>query len=120
MLPIVLGGSIYLFFRDRNNLLFYVINQIVPYHFLPRLHWIDGTWIANSLPDGLWTYASTTWLLQIWKTTCVFTLLPLIFAVATELGQSVSVIPGTFDPIDLWFYLLGYLLANLRTNEKAN
>jgi len=120
ILPLLLGGSIYLLFRDRDNLLFYVIDQIVPHYLLPQLDWFDGTWIANSLPDGLWAYASTSWLLQVWKKTCLFTNLPFFFAIASEFGQWASLIPGIFDPVDLWFYFLGYLLARLHTNEKAD
>ena len=120
ILPLLLGGSIYLFFRDRDNLLFYVIDQIAPHYLLPQFHWFDGTWIANSLPDGLWAYASTSWLLQVWKKTCLFTNLPLVFAFASEIGQWVSLIPGIFDPVDLWFYFLGYFLARLHKNEKAD
>ncbi len=119
VLPLALGGSIYAFFRDRDNILFYVIDQIAPCNFLPQLHWFDGTWIANSLPDGLWAYASTCWLLQIWKSNCIFTVLPVVFAVASELGQWAYIIPGTFDPTDLYFYFMGYLLARLRTNEET-
>ena len=120
ILPILLGGSIYLFFRDRDNLLFYVIDQIAPHYVIPQFRWFDGTWTENSLPDGLWAYASTSWLLQAWKNTCLFTNLPFVFAFASEIGQWVSLIPGIFDPVDLWFYFLGYFLARLYTNEKAD
>jgi len=120
ILPLLVGGSIYLFFRDRNNLLFYLLDQIAPHLLIPQFHCFDGTWIVNSLPDGLWAYASTSWLLQIWGKPCVFTDLPFVFAIASEMGQWASWIPGTFDPTDLGFYILGYLLARLGANEQTN
>lgn len=119
-LPLFIGGGIYLFVRERDNVLFSLINTVVPMELIPRMHFLDKNFLANSLPDGLWTYAATFWMLQINGKESPITKLPISLAVLSEFGQQLKLMPGTFDPIDLIFYYLGYLLAVLASNDKTD
>jgi hypothetical protein len=107
----LIGGCIYLLFRERDNLLFLLINSVIPIDLPQRLRFIDRTYLANSFPDGLWTYAATSWMLQINGKVSPVTKLPISLAILSEFGQQLKLIPGTFDPMDLVFYCLGYFLA---------
>ena len=69
-------------------------------------------WIKFSLPDGLWIFSYVCLLLLIWsdngiKKSIHWVLIIPIIAIFSEVGQLSNIVPGTFDPIDLVFYLLG-------------
>lgn len=65
-------------------------------------------WFLFSLPDSLWVYSSTFFMLLIWynsKRIEKFFWIPLgaILGIGGELSQSIKIIPGTFDINDLLF-----------------
>lgn len=106
ILPILIGISIYAFFRgipliDRHNNLFPLINSVsVP------------NWLKYNLPDGLWFYAFLFSIFLIWKEKLsihfvFWLLLVIIMACFSEILQAYNLIPGTFD----WYDLLAYFIA---------
>tara|TARA_B100000427_G_scaffold326344_1_gene334797 strand:+ start:204 stop:632 length:429 start_codon:yes stop_codon:yes gene_type:complete len=122
LFTLIIGGLIYILFRVETLKmfkffdLFSIGTQIdkirvytVPYsEYLPN-------WFLFSLPDGLWIFSYTSLVLYIWKNKLkkenifwVF-IVPFI-SIFSELGQIFNIIPGTFDLIDLIFYLIGFLL----------
>ncbi len=136
ILPICLGGSIYIIFRVKSLKMFSWFLQLnlsneielVRNHFsnyyLPH-------WILYNLPDFLWVFSFTSILLIIWNYTIsranfIYIFVPMLIGILSELGQFFSMVSGTFDKIDLLFYLFGGLTSikmiaklNLKNNEKA-
>ena len=114
-LPIVFGGLIYLFLRDDSILL----NQILR----PQIHFIDlpikhslPNWFVFSLPDGLFVYSYVFFILDNWKgelnyLSISFSLFLPIILILIEFGQRSEIFSGTFDKLDLLFYILGVILS---------
>jgi len=79
-------------------------------------------WVLYSLPDGLWTYAYTSLMVNIWHTSeksniKLFWLLSgVLLAIGTEFGQLFGLLVGTFDVLDIYFYIMGFLLALLSSS----
>jgi hypothetical protein len=135
-LPIVIGGGIYTFWRSPNLLVFswykcfrvygYVLS--IRHAFLPARPFIPA-WFLYSLPDGCWVYSFTAFMVRVWanedrRAWSVFWLLtPVSLAVGAELGQGIHIIPGTFDVVDLFVYVVAGALAiflNRGCNENIH
>ena len=72
-------------------------------------------WLLFSLPDGLWVFSYVSLILWLWdnklngiNSVWIF-LIPFV-AIASEFGQLIGIVPGTFDITDLIFYILGTTL----------
>jgi len=113
--PLLIGGAIYICWRDPSLVLFDWFQAIglsssvegiravtLPYAAqLPR-------WLLYSLPDALWVYAAIMLMDCIWherRTRRVNRRLWLwsgpLLAIVIELGQLAGLIRGSFDPYDL-------------------
>lgn len=72
--------------------------------------------IRDQVPDGLWVFVGTILMGNIWwgKSTRLNLWLPcpLLIGIAGEVGQFVSLVPGTFDYLDILSMLIGYILGN--------
>ena len=85
-------------------------------------------WIVYNLPDLLWVFSFTSLLLIIWnmkinKENIAYIIVPMGLGIISELGQLFSIMDGTFDKIDLLFYLLGgltsvFIFSKLKTNNN--
>jgi len=69
-------------------------------------------WFLFSLPDGLWVFSYTSLTLLIWggninKRNIFWVFLIPFIAISYEMGQLFNIIPGTFDALDLIFYIMG-------------
>lgn len=123
--PIIAGASIYALFRP-GKFVFSTWLQVLGLwsavsslrvHTLQFRHLIPS-WLLFSLPDGLWVYAATAAMTTIWSLSSSYqkfpwVCLPFIVAIASELGQKASIIPGTFDLMDLTFDMIGFIAALL-------
>ena len=121
-LTLFVGCLIYLFFRDDTLKMFIWFDSA---HLSLPLSEIRATtlplskhfpdWVLYSLPDGLWLFSFLTILMAFWNNIIsiqnIFWLCsaPLV-ALTTEFGQLFCLVPGTFDPIDVIFYLAGTYL----------
>ena len=86
------------------------------------------SWFLYSLPDALWVFAFTNFMLAIWQDRFTFhsifwILLAPTVGIFSELGQAVNIIPGTFDLTDLLLLITASLLpfikiANTTTKFK--
>lgn len=125
LLPLLIGGLIYILFRVDTLRMFNWFEKIGLLEHIDHLrqftlHFANGIpeWILYSLPDGLWLFSYTTLLLGIWdnritnKNLSWIAIIPTI-AILSELGQLAGAIPGTFDIMDLLLYLLGSFLPFL-------
>ncbi len=73
-------------------------------------------WVLYSLPDALWLFAFCLFFIWVWqgqqgKLASAWRLFPAVVALVWECGQLTPFVSGTFDPIDLFFYLLAAVLA---------
>lgn len=117
-----LGSFIYLFFRTTDLKMFHWLDTI---GFLKQLLEIRQTlspvkaiipeWILFALPDGLWMFSYMSLILLVWKNTIsreniVWIFIIPFIAILSEIMQSLKIIPGTSDKLDLTMYLLGMSL----------
>jgi hypothetical protein len=135
LLPILIGGLIYILWRKPTLLIFLwydfvgldgIVAQLrsstqTYYTFLPE-------WFLFCLPDGLWVYAMTSFMAGLWvgspKPYSLFwiSLAPSL-AIGSELGQLLGFVQGTYETADIMFYLAGFILAIfmvLNTNRRKD
>lgn len=122
ILPVFFGKIIYVFFRSDNLLMFTwfekigIINIIQTTRTVLKNNFIYlPDWIIYSLLDGLWAYSFMYSVLLTWEESinlfsCFWITLVFVLAVGSELGQLTSLVPGTFDYIDLFFSLLACII----------
>jgi hypothetical protein len=71
--------------------------------------------LRNQVPDGLWVFAGTCFLLNMWQGKSsvghVWAITPLFLGLTGELGQLIHRVPGTFDWWDVVSMLVGYILG---------
>lgn len=133
LLPLIVGGVIYLFIRPANFFIHLVTTKLVLFEpvdsireasilFYPHLPNI----IVYNLPDGLWVYSFTAAILYVWnfqlnKWSIPFCLIPVILGAGSEFGQLFEVVPGTFDTFDTIFYAFGFILSiTLLTSKRKD
>lgn len=99
---LVLGFLIYACFRD-NSIFYLGVNM----HYAPD-------WLVYNLPDGLWTYSMTVFILALWDkhdlNNYIWNLIPLFLSLSYELSQLILDM-GTFDLCDILFSVIFYCLA---------
>ena len=125
IMPVFIGGFIYLTYRTENLLMFGWFEKIGLYslidflrnnEFLQKMN--IPNWIKYSLPDALWLFSFiyvvlTLWSFQINRHSIFWiTLVPAI-GLFSELGQLFGIIPGTFDVVDLFLLVLASILPFL-------
>lgn len=111
LLSIILGGSIYLFFRSETLLMFGWLKSMGIYDAISamRTETCDGGWLIYSLPDGLWLFSYILIMSALWsfdvRKTMLYSAPLVIIAIGSELLQLPHLISGTFDVIDLLCYI---------------
>ena len=119
-----LGGAIYLAYRTRTLVVFDLLDSL-HLSWLVMLFRSDNNnnipeWVKFSLPDGLWVftyvvYVGIVYSFKIDRCKFMMAVLPLI-GLGSEFLQYVSVVPGTFDVLDLLAYSLGGLFGLVYIN----
>jgi hypothetical protein len=116
LMPVLLGGLIYLLYRPKNIILFEVLNKLsgstivdMVRNKAEHVHLPD--FVVYSLPAGLWTasYLMAMYLCtkQLNKKMRLSLALPLpISAVVLEVMQKFGLCPGIFDICDLLCYII--------------
>ena len=129
---LLIGGLIYLLFRVETLKMFEWLNSLGILNSLHNLRAqvnpIFGDlpgWFLFSLPDGLWIFSYISLMLYVWNNTIskhsvfwifIVPVLTLMF----EIGQLFNIVPGTFDIIDIVFYIIGILLLIYFFNKSIN
>jgi hypothetical protein len=120
--PITLGGMIYLLFRDKSLMMFHWADAIGVKPVLDDMRIYCTTiqmdnlnWFFFSLPDGLWVYSFTSFMLIVWglkfsRHSIFWISIGPSLALCGEMGQASGVVRGTFDPTDLLLCLIGSIL----------
>lgn len=129
LLPLIIGGLIYISFRSTSLKMFswfrcigvdsgiLTIRQELSFLklYLPQ-------WLYYSLPDGLWVYSFTSALLILWdnqfKIAKFWLLIPLFSGAIIEVAQGLKLFRGTFDILDLTFSIVALLLSIIIINYK--
>ena len=129
LIPLLLGGLLYILFRSTELRMFnwfssFGISNVIlkarAYFFEIKIHL--PSWIYYSLPDGLWVYALTSALLILWnndkRKAIVWLIVPFSTGILVEILQGLSLFRGTFDILDLTFSSIGLLLSIIIINLK--
>lgn len=128
---LILGGLIYISFRVDSLMMFKWFENFSlrkPIDSLREMTLVHKSllpdWMLYSLPDGLWVFSYVSLILLLWGNklssfNIIWIFLMPIFAIASEVGQLLSLIPGTFDIIDLIFYILGTIIPLIIYNKQS-
>lgn len=108
VLPLAIGTWIYLAFRSESLLAIQWLEQLGD---AVRAEATIPHFILYCLPDGLWVYAGTAWMLMIWEKTNAWVLSFAVVMVAAEFGQLAGLVPGTYDPLDIVATVFAFTIA---------
>ena len=117
---LIIGGLIYVGFRDKSLLMFSwfeqlgVSGEVDAFRGLVNSEGVYG-WVKNSLPDGLWLFAYMFLVDAIWNgsksiSSYIYIFSLPFFALLSEFLQYFGMLPGVFDWIDVASYLFAILL----------
>ena len=117
---LIIGGLIYVGFRDKSLLMFSWFEQLGVSGEEDALRGLVNSegvygWVKNSLPDGLWLFAYMFLVDAIWNgsksiSSYIFIFSLPFFALLSEFLQYFGMLPGVFDWIDVPSYLFAILL----------
>jgi len=120
LIALLIGGLIYIVFRDEHLLMFRWFDELGLSMFLGNLraeyghHNLYG-WIKDSMPAGLWLFSYLFIIDSIWWKEkgivymCFIYVLPIV-SIGSEIMQYYKIIPGTFDVLDICSYLCAVIL----------
>ena len=121
VVPTGMGATIYILFRTTNLLVFDWLKAIHLSEFAFYLRHLSSEitlpgWLLYSMPDGLWAYAITSWIILIWDRAPPLAWLSAgaVLAIGSELGQLIGIVPGTYQHRDVAFYICGFVAACLQ------
>ena len=128
LFPLTLGGFIYIIFRTETLIMFHwfkylnISNEVDSIKNM-RTGYSFPNWFIYNLPDGLWIFSYTAISLEIWKNSItrqnIFWVFSIpIISVLSEFLQLFKIIPGTFDFLDVTFYLLGTIFSFYISNKN--
>ena len=113
LVPVAIGASIYVGWRSTDILVFDWIDAIGGSDLIVRPKTELPFWVLYALPDGLWVYAYTSWMLLIWRRPSLWVWSGLILAVGAEVGQLMGFVSGTYSLLDVAFYVGGFCLSRV-------
>jgi hypothetical protein len=132
VLPLVLGGALYLFLRRDDIALFDAVDALGLGRALDGARLVTHSCatlvprpILGSAPDAAWAYAFGAALGLVWRgemaTRAARVWIGGGFAIALgiELAQSIHLIPGVFDPIDLAAIAVAYPVGACVTSWRS-
>ncbi len=129
IIPLIIGGIIYISFRSKNLVMFQWFDNIgisfftnyIRYLFLPVKPYLSE-WFYYSLPDGIWIFSFTTTLIIFWdfsfEKVKIWLVVPIFSGIIFEILQFFFEILGTFDIIDLLFSMIGFILSFILFKNK--
>lgn len=120
ILPLIIGGLTYILFRADSLRMFKwldfirigtninIVRNSIGHSNLPA-------WIIFSLPDALWVFSFTSFMLIIWKGSFslhsfLWILIAPIIGLLSEIGQAFHFVRGTFDITDFTLILIASIL----------
>jgi hypothetical protein len=111
--PLLLGLIIYFLFRKTSGL---VVSEYFGWVWSNKVVFSAPNFIRYNLPDGLWLYAFTNAIIQVWKrelskNSIIWICLIPFIGFATEILQAKQLFIGTYDSMDLVAYLTAFTLS---------
>lgn len=109
ILPLILGGLIYYYFRSNRIILNLFLNKMT---ILKNSHKATlPECLVYNLPDGLWAYSLMSSILLIFdqrleEKSKYWIIIAFLFPILSEFLQLLKVQQGTFDVIDIIYYLI--------------
>ena len=131
-IPVVMGGLIYTLFRVDTLLVFKMyeflqVDGFIDYVRSYTMLWEIPDFVKYSLPDGLWVYAFTYFIVSLWKfdgsrggEKYIFMTTPLLLGAGVELVQLYFKSIGTFDFRDLVISLLAYIAGYISVSQSKS
>lgn len=104
--PLVVSLVIYMLFRSPDTIVNQAFSHLLGFR-PPVWRLAHGQWLVFNLPGALWLY-SFLWFSSLSRSK-LLTLLPLGMALGIELVQLLHITDGTFDLLDVVFYLCSLL-----------
>ena len=136
LIPLIFGGLIYLTYRVETLKMFRWFDNIGATDFIIFLRTNEilqpislPQWVKFSLPDALWIFSFTYFMLTIWKfkitkSSAFWIFLAPTIGLFSEIGQLIGLIPGTFDLVDLVLLIVAMAIPfsqlaiiNFKTNN---
>jgi hypothetical protein len=124
VLPVFLGGLIYISYRsvDLSMFLWFTKLGLVEQVWEIRSFVEFNKWISNPsrftlycLPDGLWTYSMTSSFTYVWrenyKEGAPWILFGVSIGVLSEFAQMFNLVSGVFDIGDIFAYVSFFMIA---------
>jgi len=134
VIPLIFGGLIYLTYRVETLKMFRWFDNIGASDFINIIRENEflrantlPQWIKFSLPDALWIFSFTYFMMTIWKfkinrSSAFWIFLAPTIGLFSEIGQLIGLIPGTFDLVDLIFLIIAmaipffqFVIINFKT-----
>ena len=122
---LAVGSLIYLLWRPRTLTVFTWLDVVggervvgsIRFHASWFFQYLPG-WVLYSLPSALWIFSGLLLFDLIWggKSSAgkkFWSLLLWFIALGGEFGQSLQIVPGSFDPQDIYLMLISGGLAHL-------
>jgi len=120
---LLLGSAIYVLFRPTSLLMFHWADAFGMTASIDAMRiWLNGfdkylpIWVVYSLPFALWVSSYLFFIKGIWWNSASlahnmwFWCIPII-AIVSEFAQTISLIPGHFDPLDMVTIVFGTILS---------
>ena len=132
MFPLLLGGLIYACWRDQNLPMFRWFNLAGLGPLVQQLRVAAAPlqdrlpfWFRFSLPDAIWVYALTAFMMLVWKEAssrmkALWISMGLFLGAGSELGQLAGYVPGRFDIFDFVLCICAAGLALVFTSRRIN
>jgi hypothetical protein len=107
-LPLLLGGFLYILFRQRTLVMFDWFDLIGMTPAIDRLRAISlcfksdiWPWVIYSLPDALWVFSFSSFVIHLWSEeraiALMLSVLVVFLSAALEIMQYFRMVPGSFD-----------------------
>jgi hypothetical protein len=112
---LLLSALIYVFLREPYTYFSFLLQKLLGIGFsslcmhivIPKhLHWL-----IYSLPSGLWVMATTLLGRLFCRSNCSYLCLPILLVLWIECCQFLKITDGSFDWLDIWMSISGFLLA---------
>ncbi|MSP70485.1 MAG: hypothetical protein EXR20_09445 [Bacteroidetes bacterium] len=130
VIPLLIGGLTYILFRADSLVMFRWFDTIGLGQTIKTARQLIGhsnlpAWTIFSLPNALWIFSFTSFMLIIWRDKFSRQSLFWIFIAPTigllsEVGQAFHFIRGTFDTTDLTLILIASILPFITTIKNQN
>jgi len=130
VIPVFIGGMIYIIYRPDSLIMFNWFKSLGLLNYINELrksfNYPISQLVIYNLPNGFWCYSITYLMIVIWKNkitkqSFLWIFSGLFIGIFTEFAQLFHFIKGTFDFVDiivmLVFSIIGFLHLNTKNHD---